>query len=129
MGAGVASHEDRHILIVGAGPTGIGAAWRLTELARRQRIDPSLSWLLTEQAPTAGGMAASVTDDGGFTWDLGGHIIYSHYRYFDAFMDQMVGGELLQHERRGWVWMRAASSRFPSSATSATCRRGTWPAA
>lgn len=105
--------QDKHVLIVGAGPTGIGAAWRLTELGRRQLIDPNLSWLLTEQAPTVGGMAASVTDDEGFTWDLGGHVIYSHYRYFDAFVDQLVGEDLLEHERRGWVWLRDRFIPFP----------------
>ncbi len=112
-GAGVDLPQESHVLIVGAGPTGIGAAWRLHELAQRQMIDPGLSWLLAEQTAGAGGMAASVTDGEGFTWDLGGHIIYSHYRYFDDFVDQLVGGELLQHERRGWVWMRDRFIPFP----------------
>ena len=67
----MAEREDREILIVGAGPTGLGAAWRL---AKEDRAD----WLLCEAEPAAGGLAASVTDEHGFTWDLGGHVQFSH---------------------------------------------------
>ena len=107
------SHLARDILIVGAGPTGLGAAWRLSELARRQVIDPSLDWLLAEQSAVPGGMAMSVTDDHGFTWDMGGHVIYSHYEYFDALLDDLVGDELLHHQRKGWVWMHDRFIPFP----------------
>ncbi|MDH4350230.1 MAG: NAD(P)-binding protein, partial [Gemmatimonadota bacterium] len=44
------------IVIVGAGPTGLGAAWRLQELGHTD-------WDLYERAETAGGLASSVVDD------------------------------------------------------------------
>ena len=68
----------RHVqtAIIGAGPTGLGAAWRLNERGDRD-------WLVLEQADRPGGAAASVTDNEGFTWDMGGHVIHSHYPYFD----------------------------------------------
>ena len=46
------------ILILGAGPTGLGAAWRLAELATDD-------WLLLEAAPQAGGLAASFVREAG----------------------------------------------------------------
>ncbi|MFI5366839.1 MAG: NAD(P)-binding protein, partial [Candidatus Binatia bacterium] len=58
--------EPVETLIIGAGPTGLGAAWRLSQL----RQD---NWCLCEAEASAGGLAASVTDAHGFTWDLGGH--------------------------------------------------------
>lgn len=104
---------QRQILIVGAGPTGLGAAWRLQELAVRLRISPAIDWLLTDKAAVPGGMATSVTDTAGFTWDLGGHVVYSHYAYFDALLEQMLGDELLQHPRKGWVRMAGRYIPFP----------------
>ncbi|MBK8173814.1 MAG: NAD(P)-binding protein [Rhodospirillales bacterium] len=104
---------QKDILIVGAGPTGLGAAWRLNELATRGVINPLIDWLLVERSQFPGGMAMSTTDSQGFTWDLGGHVVYSHYKYFDALLDELVGGELLHHERKGWVWMHGRYIPFP----------------
>lgn len=105
--------QETDVLIVGAGPTGLGAAWRLNELAQRHLINPDLDWLLTEKSPIPGGMAASVTDAEGFNWDLGGHIIYSHYEYFDAVLADVMGDDLLQHPRKSWVWMADRFFPFP----------------
>ena len=87
------------ILIVGAGPTGLGAAWRLDALGHSD-------WLLCEAAEAAGGLAASVVDEHGFTWDLGGHVQFSHYDYFDELMDDLLGLDgWLYHQRESWVWL------------------------
>jgi protoporphyrinogen oxidase len=95
------------IIIIGAGPTGLGAAWRLNELGHE-------NWLLVEQAPFAGGLAASVTDEMGFTWDLGGHVQFSHYEYFDNLMDELLGPDgWLYHERESWVWVRGRFVPYP----------------
>lgn len=94
-------------LIIGAGPTGLGAATRLEELKRGD-------WLLLERGAEAGGLAASVTDGRGFTWDLGGHVQFSHYEYFDRLMDDLLGVEgWIHHEREAWVWMRERFIPYP----------------
>ena len=95
-----------HIVIIGAGPTGLGAAWRLEELGHHD-------WTLYEQASGAGGLAMSVVDDQGFTWDLGGHVLFSHYRYFDALMERALGGAWLEHVREAWVWIRERWVPYP----------------
>jgi protoporphyrinogen oxidase len=95
------------IVIIGAGPTGLGAAHRLHELGHTD-------WLLLEQSAEAGGLASSVTDENGFTWDLGGHVQFSHYKYFDDLMDSLLGSEgWLHHERESWVWMRDSFIPYP----------------
>lgn len=90
-------------LIIGAGPTGLGAGWRLHELGARD-------FLLLERESHAGGLSASFTDEAGFTWDLGGHVVFSHYDYFDRLLDSLLGEDQLWHERiarvrmaEGWV--------------------------
>lgn len=103
---------ETDILIIGAGPTGLGAAWRLSQ--SDQRNCQKNTWMLCEAADEAGGLAASVTDEHGFTWDLGGHVQFSHYDYFDDLMDELLGVEgWLYHERESWVWLRGGFVPYP----------------
>lgn len=94
------------ILVLGAGPTGLGAAWRLTEHGHDD-------WQLIDAAAQPGGLSMSVVDDAGFTWDLGGHVLFSHYRYFDQLMTQALGDAWFEHEREAWVWMRERWVPYP----------------
>ncbi|MGQ0767361.1 MAG: protoporphyrinogen/coproporphyrinogen oxidase [Gemmatimonadota bacterium] len=94
------------IVILGAGPTGLGAAWRLQE---RGHDD----WLLVESSDRAGGLAMSITDEAGFTWDLGGHVLFSHWKYFDRLMEKALGDAWVEHEREAWVWMRERWIPYP----------------
>ena len=87
------------IAILGAGPTGIGAALRLLELDCKD-------FLLIYSADTPGGLASSHRDSQGFTWDLGGHVQFSHYRKFDEYMDLAFPPEgWLWHDRESWIWI------------------------
>jgi len=98
---------QHRFVIIGAGPTGIGAALRLRELG-----EPD--FLLIEAAATAGGLAASVVDDQGFTWDLGGHVQFSHYQAFDAYMALALGDTgWISHQRESWVWIRGRFVPYP----------------
>lgn len=94
------------ILVIGAGPTGLSAAWRLAERGHED-------WLLVEGDAHPGGLATSIRDDRGFTWDLGGHVLFSHYRYFDALMRAALGDAWIEHEREAWVWMRERWVPYP----------------
>ena len=91
-------------LIIGAGPTGLGAA---RELARLGEND----FLVLERHPYVGGLAASFTDAAGFTWDVGGHVVFSHYAEFDGLLDELLGDAVLKHQRESWI--RAAGTFVP----------------
>jgi protoporphyrinogen oxidase len=97
---------EPRVLIVGAGPTGIGAAWRLHELEH-------VNWALYEVAPHAGGLATSFIDLHGFTWDIGGHVLFSHYKYFDHVVNAALGDAWVEHVREAWVWMRDRWIPYP----------------
>ncbi len=99
------SGTDR-ILIVGGGPTGLGAAWRLHEAGHAH-------WELVEKESYVGGLASSQVDEDGFTWDLGGHVVFSHYAYFDHLLDSLLEQQWVEHVREAWVWMRERFIPYP----------------
>jgi protoporphyrinogen oxidase len=100
------SRAEPSILILGAGPTGLGAAWRLNALG-------SARWTLLEASDTPGGLSSSVIDSNGFTWDLGGHVLHSHYDVFDRLMEELLPGGWIEHERASWVWMSGRWIPYP----------------
>ena len=93
----------KDILILGAGVTGLGASWRLLE---KEEVGCNRNWAILERASRLGGNALSVIDDLGFTWDIGSHVIYSHYDYFNGVLSAVMGDDEWQfNERAGWIWM------------------------
>lgn len=98
--------DPGRVLILGCGPTGCGAAWRLEEAGHPD-------YRILEAADEPGGLAASVVDDAGFTWDLGGHVQFSHYRYYDRVLDRAVTDGWLWHERESSVWIDGRFVPYP----------------
>ena len=86
------------IVIIGAGPTGLGAGYRLRELGYD-------NFLLLEARNHVGGLASSETSANGFIYDIGGHVLFSHYEYFDRLFDKLLGDEYQLLLRESWVWM------------------------
>jgi protoporphyrinogen oxidase len=94
------------IVVLGAGPTGLGAAYRLAELGHE-------SWDIYESADHVGGLAWSYHDEHGFIWDHGGHVMFSHYSYFDDLVEKMLRGDYDEHLREAWVWMYGRFVPYP----------------
>ncbi len=92
------SSSKKRCVIIGAGPAGLGAGWRLTELGHT-------NFVIYDRNSYVGGLATSFVDDAGFTWDIGGHVLHSHYPYFDQMFEEVMEGEYFTHQRESWVWM------------------------
>jgi protoporphyrinogen oxidase len=97
--------SDR-IVILGAGPTGLGAAYRLGEVGHPE-------WDIYERNSHVGGLASSFEDDKGFIWDKGGHVMFSHYSYFDDLVEKMLRGDYDEHLREAWVWIYGRFVPYP----------------
>ncbi|XP_038060542.1 uncharacterized protein LOC119731445 [Patiria miniata] len=80
-------HRHHRIVIIGSGPTALGAAKRLYDLG--QGKNNSVITIL-EELGKPGGLASSVRDDKGFLWDVGVHVVFSHYTYFDRVLNMAV---------------------------------------
>lgn len=97
---------SKRITILGAGPTGLAAAYRLAEIGHSD-------WEIFERDDHVGGLAASVRDEQGFVWDHGGHVMFSHYTYFDELVDKMLDGDYDEHLREAWVWSHDRFVPYP----------------
>lgn len=94
------------ILILGGGPTGLGAAIRCQER--------KASFVLVERQPMPGGLSASIVDDAGFTWDLGSHLQFSHYQRYDRLLDAALSpADWLWHRRSTWVYLNGDFVPYP----------------
>jgi protoporphyrinogen oxidase len=93
---GKGSKRDPRVVIIGAGPTGLGAAYRLKELGHT-------NFTVYERHGYIGGLAHSFTDPQGFTWDIGGHVMFSHYSYYDRVFERLMGDEYTLNNRESWV--------------------------
>jgi UDP-galactopyranose mutase len=90
--------SDKKIVIIGAGPTGLAAGYRLRELGHT-------NFVMLEARDKVGGLASSEKSPNGFIYDIGGHVLFSHYEYFDRLFDKLMGDEYQELVREAWVWM------------------------
>ncbi|GAB3113425.1 FAD-dependent oxidoreductase [Streptomyces calidiresistens] len=99
--------DSGRIVILGAGPCGLACADELTRLGHHD-------FLLLEAASAPGGLASSVVDEAGFTWDLGGHVVFSHFGEFDRLLTELFADkELLHHDRSSYIRYREGWTPYP----------------
>jgi protoporphyrinogen oxidase len=97
---------EKKIVIIGAGPTGLGAAYRLKEMGYK-------NFQMYDRNPYIGGLSASFTDPAGFTWDIGGHVMFSHYKYYDKCFEDLMGNDFQENMRECWLRMFDAWVPYP----------------
>ena len=96
--------KKQRIVIIGTGPTGLGAANRLIKLGV---LRSNTQVIILEQQEIPGGLATSQRDQNGFLWDNGGHVVFSHYPYFTQTLTEAVS-EWNQHTRAAYAFMKGS---------------------
>jgi protoporphyrinogen oxidase len=94
------------VVIIGAGPAGLGAGYHLAQLGYDD-------FVVLEASSGAGGLASSETSANGFIYDIGGHVLFSHFRYFDELFDRLLGDEYQELQRESWIWMMDRFVPYP----------------
>ncbi len=95
-----ASREGRAI-VIGAGPTGLSAAYHLGENS-----------LLLEQNARVGGWCRSV-EVNGFTFDYAGHIMFSNEPYVHQLYQMLLGDNVHWQDREAWIYSKNVYTRYP----------------
>lgn len=92
--------------MVGAGPCGLACARELLHLGHSDLV-------VLETASVPGGLARSVVDAAGFTWDLGGHVVFSHYGEFDRLLAETLGEDVIEHDRSSYLRIAGGWVPYP----------------
>ncbi len=99
-------HRKR-ILILGAGLAGLSAAWHLQKRG--------LSCRIFEKELEIGGLSRSRKING-FTFDHSGHLLHFKNRYTFNLAKNLLGDNLIQHQRNAWVYSHNRYIQYPFQA-------------
>lgn len=95
-----------HVVIIGAGLTGISAAYHLEQ-------NGFFDYTLVEKEPTIGGLCGSVEQDG-FTFDYTGHLLHINDPYFHSLIESIVGFDHFNViNRRSFIYSHERYTHYP----------------
>ncbi len=97
----------KRIFILGAGLTGLSAAWHL----QKRGIDCQIF----EKEPEVGGLCRS-KKIGGFTFDCDGHLLHFKHRYTLNLIKNLLKNNLTEHQRNAWIYAFDTYVHYPFQA-------------
>ncbi|MDQ3697857.1 MAG: FAD-dependent oxidoreductase [Gemmatimonadota bacterium] len=104
---------EPHVVVLGAGPAGVGAAYQLRRTDAPGAVAPRARVTVIEQNPVVGGNAGSF-EAGGQRLDYGSHRLHPAC---DAEIlgdiRRLLGGDLLDRPRHGRIHLRGKLIHFP----------------
>ncbi len=101
------SPDDAPVVVLGAGPAGLAAAWEL--------VDRGVPVVIVERNGSVGGLCATA-EHGGFRFDLGGHRILKRRSGLVRRLRTLLGDDLIERERQSVILWRNRRLRYPLAA-------------
>lgn len=98
---------DKKICVLGAGLSGLSAAWHL----QRRGFDCRVF----EKEKEVGGLCRSKVING-FTFDYDGHLLHFKHAYTFNLIKKLLAGNLTEHRRSAWFYSHGIFSRYPFQA-------------
>jgi protoporphyrinogen oxidase len=96
--------ESAPVAVLGAGPAGLTAAYRL--------VERGLPVIVFEADDQVGGLARTVVRDG-YRFDLGGHRFFTKSAEVEALWEELLGPELLVRPRLSRIYWRGRFIEYP----------------
>jgi len=96
------------VLVLGAGPAGLTAAWRLIEAGKRVTV--------LEKRPAHGGLGGTTVFEGRhgtYRFDFGGHRFITHNPGLLKLVEDLVGNDLLTAVRKSVIRFRGRTYAYP----------------
>ncbi|MFN8644909.1 MAG: FAD-dependent oxidoreductase, partial [Candidatus Binatia bacterium] len=107
---------DRDVVVIGAGPAGLTAAYLLAKAGRSVTV-------LEADPRHVGGIARTIEQDG-YRFDIGPHRFFSRSPQVEALWDELLPGGMLTIARRTRIHYRGRYFSYPLDATEALRRLG-----
>jgi protoporphyrinogen oxidase len=104
MTAPASRPDSAPVAVLGAGPAGLTAAYRLVQ--RRVPV------VVFEAGDEVGGLARTVVRDG-YRFDLGGHRFFTKSEEVEALWEELLGPELLVRPRLSRIYWRGRFIEYP----------------
>jgi protoporphyrinogen oxidase len=98
------SDPQKDAIILGGGLTGLSAGYVLTRAGLKAQV--------FESASTVGGLSKTI-EHNGFRFDLGGHRFFTKNTKTNAFVKDLMDGELLSVNRTSKIYMRNRFFDYP----------------
>ena len=112
----IAEGERKHVVIMGAGPAGLTAAYEL--------MKHDMPITVVEQDPKqVGGLARTVEHDG-YRFDIGGHRFFSKNQEVEDLWTEILGPEMLTRGRLSRIYYRGRFFAYPIKAFNALWNLG-----
>ncbi|MCM8779667.1 MAG: FAD-dependent oxidoreductase [Candidatus Omnitrophica bacterium] len=99
--------SKKRVIVLGAGLAGLSAAWHL----KKRGIEPQVF----EKEKEVGGLCSSRRING-FIFDQCGHLLHFKHNYTFNLVKQLLGPNLVEHQRSAWVYYLGKYSRYPFQA-------------
>ncbi len=96
--------DSKPVIIIGAGPAGLTAAYELTKA--------DIPVVVLEADRVIGGIARTV-DYKGYLFDIGGHRFYTKVTLVDRIWREVIGDDFLRRPRLSRIFFRGQFYRYP----------------
>jgi protoporphyrinogen oxidase len=112
----IAEGERRHVVIMGAGPAGLTAAYEL--------LKHGVPITVIDQDPKQVGGLARTAEYKGYRFDIGGHRFFSKNQEVEDLWTEILGDEMLTRDRLSRIYYRGRFFAYPIKAFNALSNLG-----
>ena len=116
MGTLTAEDDRQHVVIMGAGPAGLTAAYEL--------LKHDISATVVEKDATYVGGLARTVEHNGYRFDIGGHRFFSKNQEVEDLWTEILGDEMLTRARLSRIYYRGRFFDYPLKAANALWNLG-----
>ena len=116
MGTLAAEAERQQVVIMGAGPAGLTAAYEL--------LKHDVPSTVLEKDPRQVGGLARTAEHNGYRFDIGGHRFFSKNQEVEALWTEILGTEMLTRGRLSRIYYRGRYFAYPIKAANALWNLG-----
>jgi protoporphyrinogen oxidase len=106
---------DYDVIVIGAGPAGLTAAYELARLGQRV--------LVIEQSHQVGGISRT-ENYRGYRFDIGGHRFFTRVPEIEQLWRETLGADLLTVQRQSRIYYRGRFFKYPISLSDALLKLG-----